>query len=108
MGIRIHVDDFGTGHSSLARLQKFHVDSLKIDRAFTAMLGTTDEADTLVSAIVMMAKALKMQAIAEGIETAEQLAYYQRLQCDEVQGFYLAPPLPAEEVMPILGEGKLF
>ncbi len=108
MGIRIHVDDFGTGYSSLARLQQLHVDSLKIDRAFTAMLGTSEEAENLVNTIVLMAKALKLNAIAEGIENAEQLAHYQRLQCDEVQGFYLAKPMPAEEVVGIINKGKLF
>ena len=108
MGIRIHVDDFGTGYSSLSLLQQLDMDVLKIDRAFTAQLGVGNDGEIFFSAIVSMAKALGMQVVAEGVETAEQLRILQTLACDEVQGFYIARPLPADEVFALTGKPTLF
>lgn len=108
MGIRLHLDDFGTGYSSLARLQEFHFDSLKIDRTFISRLGSSEEADALVRTILLMANALKMQVIAEGIETRQQLEFLQLLKCDEVQGFLFAAPMPAEEIILLMRKGTLF
>jgi EAL domain-containing protein (putative c-di-GMP-specific phosphodiesterase class I) len=99
MGIKIHVDDFGTGYSSLARLQEFKMNVLKIDRTFTSTIGTGREADALVKTIVLMAKALNMGVIAEGVETWEQLRALRALDCDEVQGYLISPPLPADDVV---------
>jgi EAL domain-containing protein (putative c-di-GMP-specific phosphodiesterase class I) len=108
MGIRIHVDDFGTGYSSLSLLQQLDMDILKIDRAFTAQLGIGKDGEIFFSAIVSMAKALGMQVVAEGVETAEQLRILQTLACDEVQGFYIARPMPADEVFGLMGATTLF
>ena len=93
MGIKTHVDDFGTGYSSLALLQRLSLDVLKIDRAFTAALGTKPESEILYRAIVSMAHALGMVVVAEGVETEAQLTLLRALRCDEIQGFLIAKPL---------------
>jgi diguanylate cyclase (GGDEF)-like protein len=96
MGIKLHVDDFGTGYSSLSQLQKLKLDVLKVDKTFTMALGDSGEAAILFQAIVSMAHALGMGVVAEGVETAEQLAILRSMQCNEVQGYYIARPLPAD------------
>jgi diguanylate cyclase (GGDEF)-like protein len=97
-GFDIAVDDFGTGYSSLAYLQQFRVKQLKIDRFFTEGLDRHgQEGVAMVSAIIALAHALDMVVVAEGVETQSQLAQLRYLQCDEVQGFLLAPPLSAED-----------
>lgn len=108
MGVTIHVDDFGTGYSSLSRLQEYRMQVLKIDRAFTSRLGTGKEADTLFRTIVSMAKSLNMSVIAEGVETLQQLQILQSFYCDEVQGYRIAPPLPAHEIPSLLHRRFLF
>ncbi len=102
MGIRMHVDDFGTGYSSLARLQEFNLHVLKIDRAFTSRLGRSKAGEVLFKTIVSMGKALGMRITAEGVETAEQLRLLQTLGCDEAQGYFIARPLPAAEILPLI------
>jgi diguanylate cyclase (GGDEF)-like protein len=97
-GFDIAIDDFGTGYSSLAYLQQFRVKQLKIDRFFTEGLDLHgEEGYAMVSAIIALAHALEMVVVAEGVETATQLAQLRRLECDEIQGFLLARPLNAEE-----------
>jgi diguanylate cyclase (GGDEF)-like protein len=97
-GFDIAVDDFGTGYSSLAYLQQFRVKQLKIDRFFTEGLDRHgQEGVAMVSAIIALAHALDMVVVAEGVETQTQLAQLSHLQCDELQGFLLAPPLSAED-----------
>jgi EAL domain-containing protein (putative c-di-GMP-specific phosphodiesterase class I) len=108
MGINIHVDDFGTGYSSLSLLQRLDLDVLKIDRAFTSQLGLGKDGEIFFTAIVSMAKALGMRVVAEGVETLEQLRILQTLSCDEIQGFYIARPLPAEEIAGIILKKSLF
>lgn len=98
LGVKIHVDDFGTGYSSLSLLHKLHMDVLKVDRAFTTQLGDGKDGKIFFAAIVSMAKALGMSVIAEGVETAEQLRILQALDCDEIQGYLVSRPLPAEDV----------
>jgi diguanylate cyclase (GGDEF)-like protein len=98
LGVSVHLDDFGTGYSSLAALHRLDVDVLKVDRAFTAQLGAGDEGEVFFSAIVSMARALGMRVVAEGLETPRQLEALRRLGCDEVQGYLVSKPLPAEEV----------
>ena len=94
MGVRLAVDDFGTGYSSLSYLKQFPVDVLKIDRAFIAGLPEDKDDVALVEAIVAMAHSLNLQVVAEGVETAEQLAFLSSLGCDLIQGYYFSKPLP--------------
>jgi EAL domain-containing protein (putative c-di-GMP-specific phosphodiesterase class I) len=106
LGVGILLDDFGTGASSLARLKRFPVDTLKIDRAFIREIddGNRDD-EAIVSAIIAMATALELRVIAEGVETPTQLASLLALGCDTIQGFLFSRPLPAEEMQRLLTDG---
>ncbi len=106
LGVKLHVDDFGTGYSSLSQLQKLKMDVLKVDRAFTAALGQGHEGQVFVQAIVSMAHALGMEVVAEGVETAAQLAILQELACDEVQGYYIARPMPAPQMAIVMAQRR--
>jgi diguanylate cyclase (GGDEF)-like protein len=108
LGVKLHVDDFGTGYSSLSQLQKLKMDVLKVDRAFTAALGSSREGRVFFQAIVSMAHALGMSVVAEGVETADQLRILQELDCNEVQGYYVARPLPAAELPALMAQRLLF
>lgn len=92
-GIRIAVDDFGTGYSSLSTLKVFPVDTLKIDRSFIRDLSTNAEDRGLTAAIIQMAKTLKLQLVAEGVETSAQMEFLKELGCDELQGYLFSRPL---------------
>lgn len=102
MGVQLAIDDFGTGYSSLAYLKRFPLQRLKIDQAFVRDLSTdaNDAAivTAIVTAIVGLARSLGMQVTAEGVETAEQLAYLADLSCDEYQGYYCSRPIPAGDI----------
>ena len=102
MGVEISIDDFGTGYSSLAYLRRFPVDKLKIDIAF--IRGITSNADdaAIVLAILRMAHTLKLEVVAEGVETEGQLAYLRNHQCDQIQGYYLSRPVVAGEAEDLL------
>ncbi|NEX64110.1 bifunctional diguanylate cyclase/phosphodiesterase [Noviherbaspirillum galbum] len=102
LGVKLLVDDFGTGYSSLSQLQRLDMDGLKIDRAFTSELGRSKEGEILFTAIVTMAHALGMRVVAEGVETLEQARILKRLGCDEIQGYYVSRPVPANEVPPLI------
>lgn len=97
-GTRIAVDDFGTGYSALSYLKRFPIDDLKIDRAFVDGLPDHGDDAAIVRAIIAVAKSLGMRTIAEGVENEAQLEYLKALDCDEVQGFLLGKPVPAEEI----------
>ena len=86
-GVHLAIDDFGTGYSSLSYLQKFPIDTLKIDRSFIQNIKHSDEEACIVNAIVSMANGLKMSIVAEGIESTQQLNYLRSLGCNVVQGF---------------------
>ena len=105
LGLSVMIDDFGTGYSSLAYLHQFPIDTLKIDRAFVTRLGTGEQ--EIVRAIVTLGKSLGMQVIAEGVETAAQVAILGRLGCDLAQGFLLSPALPAAEAEALLLQGRV-
>ena len=98
LGVKLHIDDFGTGYSSLSQLRTLRMDVLKVDRAFTAELDGGGEGRVFFEAIVSMAHALGMEVVAEGVETAAQLQALRELGCNEVQGYYISRPLPAEEL----------
>ncbi len=97
MGIQLSIDDFGTGYSSLSYLRRLPVDIVKIDRSFVSEVGVNTDDAALVRAIISMAHGLRMQVVAEGVETPEQLAFLQSVDCDLVQGYHFRPPLPTEE-----------
>jgi diguanylate cyclase (GGDEF)-like protein/PAS domain S-box-containing protein len=105
MGVRIVIDDFGTGYSSLAYLRRFPLDAIKIDRSFVEGLDEERDSAAIVDALVAMARALSLGVIAEGVETAAQIAALQRVGCRRAQGFFFATPLPAEQVLGVLRAG---
>jgi diguanylate cyclase (GGDEF)-like protein len=107
-GIKVYVDDFGTGFSCLAQLKRLDMDGLKVDRAFTSQLLNSPEDAALFQAIVSMAHALGMRVVAEGVETAEQLAALQSLSCEEVQGYFISRPVPAANAAHFLQKRFLF
>ena len=98
LGVSLAIDDFGTGYSSLSYLRRFPVDAVKIDRAFVDGLGTESNDTALVQAIIAMARALGLSITAEGVETAQQMACLTDLGVPRAQGFFLARPMPADEI----------
>jgi len=97
-GVGIHIDDFGTGYSSLSYLAQLPVQTLKIDQSFIANLSDSDTTERVVQAIIALGKAMKLEVVAEGVETDRQYAIVRRLGCDLVQGYFIAKPMSAERL----------
>ncbi len=98
LGMHVSIDDFGTGYSSLAYLKRFTAQALKIDQSFVRGLPHNHDDMAITRAVVAMAHSLKMAVVAEGVETAEQMAALQQLGCDMLQGYLLGRPMPAEQL----------
>jgi diguanylate cyclase (GGDEF)-like protein len=103
IGVRLAVDDFGTGPSSLTCLRQFPIQTVKIDRSFIAQLPGSDDAAAVTAAVVGMARSLGKQAVAEGVETAAQAEHLRALGCDFAQGYLFAKPMPAAEFGSYMG-----
>jgi len=108
LGVRLSIDDFGVGYSSLSYLHRFPVDVLKVDRSFIAGLGRVGACGDIVRAIVGMAHGLGLDVVAEGVETAEHLAQVRALDCDYAQGYFFSRPVSGDEAGALLGEGSVW
>jgi len=105
-GIKLSLDDFGTGHSSLSRLRRLPIDHLKIDQSFVRNLTTDPEDAAVCLAIIGLAHNLHMTVIAEGVETEGQATYLRQYRCDEMQGYYFSRPLPAGDFEQLLAQRR--
>jgi len=106
IGVSIAVDDFGTGYSSLAYLRRLPITTLKIDKAFIDDLGRPGDSEdaAITTTVIAMARSLGLNVVAEGVETAEQLAFLRQHRCDVVQGYWLSPPLQARQCLEFIQE----
>src|ERR1035441_1425877 len=107
LGVKIAIDDFGTGYSSLSTLQRFPLDSIKIDRSFIRDLATRGDQSNLTQAIIAMGKSLSLTVVAQGVETKAQAHFLREHACDEIQGFYFNKPVSATEFTALL-QGRNF
>jgi diguanylate cyclase (GGDEF)-like protein/PAS domain S-box-containing protein len=106
LGVRLSLDDFGTGYSSLAYLSRFPIDVVKIDQSFVRDITSNPASAAIVQAIIAMSHKLGKIALAEGVETEEQMHYLRRCDCDEMQGYFFSRPLPADQVSALRSAGK--
>jgi EAL domain-containing protein (putative c-di-GMP-specific phosphodiesterase class I) len=106
LGVKISVDDFGTGYSSLAYLKRFPIDKLKIDIAFIRDVTTNPDDAAITHAIIQMAHSLKLNVVAEGVETAAQLQYLRDHLCDAMQGYYFSRPVAAEDFAEMIANDR--
>jgi EAL domain-containing protein (putative c-di-GMP-specific phosphodiesterase class I) len=106
LGVSLAIDDFGTGYSSLSYVRRFALDMLKIDQSFVRGMLENPEDHAIVTAVISMAHALGMSAVAEGVETPEQLAELRTLGCDQAQGYFITRPAPVERIDGLLERGS--
>ena len=107
LGVRISMDDFGIGYSSLSYLRSFPFDNIKIDRCFISGLPEANDSVAIVRAIVGLAESLNMTTTAEGVETEQQREQVRALGCTEIQGFLFSPPVPAGEISRLFPPARL-
>jgi EAL domain-containing protein (putative c-di-GMP-specific phosphodiesterase class I) len=107
LGVKLAVDDFGTGHSSLQSLRHLPLEAIKIDPSFVAGLGANPEDAALLGALVDLGHALGVTVVAEGVETDTQLAHLRDLGCDGAQGYLFSRPVPEDDVHALLGAGAM-
>ncbi len=105
-GIKVSLDDFGTGYSSLSYLKNIPIDTLKIDKSFVDNLGELKASDIITSSVIEMMQKLGMEIIAEGVETEVQFEFLRKMNCDNIQGFYLAKPMNADAIRTVIREEK--
>ena len=102
-GFKILLDDFGSGYSSLATLNRMHFDTIKLDKSLVDYIGD-DNGEKLLNSITKLAQSFGMEITAEGVETVEQLMFLCNLDCDDIQGYYFSRPLPVKEYEECLKE----
>ena len=105
-GIKISLDDFGTGYSSLSYLKGLPIDTLKIDKSFIDTVIQDECTQVITESIISMAKKLGFETVAEGVETEEQYEYLKKIECDNIQGFLLGKPMPADEIVGLLRQNS--
>jgi diguanylate cyclase (GGDEF)-like protein len=107
MGVKVSIDDFGTGHSSLSYLKRFPIDAVKIDQSFVREITTSPDDAAIAEAVIGMAHSMKLTVIAEGVETLEQLEFLRSLDCDEMQGYFVGRPVPSDDFEMLLRDERL-
>ena len=107
LGIRISLDDFGTGHSSLSYLKRFPIDTLKIDQSFVRDITSDPDTAAIVTAIIAMGHSLRLKVIAEGVEFSDQAKFLKHFNCDQMQGYLLKPPVPAHEFLELISQAPV-
>jgi EAL domain-containing protein (putative c-di-GMP-specific phosphodiesterase class I) len=105
MGLQLSIDDFGTGYSSLSYLSRFPLDELKIDRSFVVDFDKSQNDASLITAIIAMGKSLRLEIVAEGVETREQYHFLRGKGANVIQGYLFSKPVPFEELKPLLAPG---
>jgi EAL domain-containing protein (putative c-di-GMP-specific phosphodiesterase class I) len=104
-GVQVALDDFGTGYSSLSYLRKFPIDELKIDQSFVSQIDIAGDDASIVTAVISMARSLKLRVVAEGVETLEEVDFLRTHECDEAQGYYFSRPVPPQQFAGLLKAG---
>jgi len=107
LGVRIAMDDFGTGYSSLSYLQSFPFDKIKIDQSFVSNLDRSPQSAAIIRAVIGLGRGLDLPVIAEGVETAAQLAFLTDEACNEVQGYLVGRPLPIADYAELVGRVRV-
>jgi EAL domain-containing protein (putative c-di-GMP-specific phosphodiesterase class I) len=101
-GVRVSVDDFGTGDAAIGNLKRFPLDTLKVDQSFVAGVLSNEDDAAIASAMIAMAHRLRLRVVAEGVEEAGQMAFLEDLECEELQGFLISPAVPAAQFRELL------